>query len=93
MWSAPLVLASCKIFPYVVLGLVVVLGVCFRMSLCKLACSSARLCVVGVLSFLGTRSFGHVRSPLIGGSASVNVISGVLCPSTTPLAALSASSL
>ena len=78
MWSAPLVLASCKIFPYVVLWLVVVLGVCFRMSLCRLECMSARLCVLGVLSFLVSRIYGHVRSPLIGGSAFVNIISGVL---------------
>ena len=69
------------------------LGVRFRMSLCRLECRSARLCEVGVLSFFGTRSFGHVRNPLIGGSASVNMISGVLCPFTTPLAVVSASSL
>ena len=63
------------------------------MSLCKLACMSARLCVVGVLFLLASLTFGHVRSPLIGGSASVNIISGVFCPSTTPRAAESASSL
>ncbi len=37
--------------------------------------------------------WGHVLSPLIGGSASVNVMSGVLIPSTTLPAALFASSL
>ena len=47
----------------------------------------------GVLSLFVSRSFGHVRNPLIGGSASVNMISGVFCPSTTPRAAESASSL
>ena len=73
--------------------MVVVLGVCFRMSLCRLECRSARLCVEGVLSLFVSRSFGHVRSPLIGGSAYVNMISGVFCPSTTPRAAESASSL
>ena len=63
------------------------------MSLCRLECKSARLCVEGVLPLFVSRSFGHVRSPLIGGPASVNMISGVLCPSTTPRAAESASSL
>ena len=72
---------------------VVLLGVCFRMSLCRLECRSVRLCVVGALSFLVSRILGHVRSPLIGGSASVNILSGVFCPSTTPRAVVSASSL
>ena len=76
-----------------VLWRVMVLGVCLRMSLCRLEWRYARLCVVGVLSLLVPLSFGHARSPLIGGSASVNMMSGVLCPCTTPLAALSASSL
>ncbi len=47
----------------------------------------------GVLSLFVSRNLGHVRSPLIGGSAFVNMIYGVLCPSTTPRAAESASSL
>jgi hypothetical protein len=52
VWSDPVVLASCRIFPYMVLWRFVLLGVCFRMSLCRLGCRSVRLCVVGVLSFL-----------------------------------------
>jgi len=76
-----------------VLWRAVLLGVCVRISLCKLECRSAKLCVMGVLSFLIPRIWGHVLSPLIGGSASVNIMSGGLCPSTTPRAAVSASSL
>ncbi len=70
-----------------------VLGVCVRMSLCRLECRSARLCMLGAVSFLVPRICGHVLSPLIGGSASANVVSRVFCPSTTPRAAASASSL
>ncbi len=76
-----------------VLWHVVVLGVCVRMSLCKLEWRSARFCMLGVVSFLVPRICGHVLSPLIGGSASTNVMSGVFFPSTTPRAAASASSL
>ena len=76
-----------------VLWRVMLLGVCVRMSLCRLECRSARLCVLGVLSFLVPLIWGHVRSPLIGGSAYVNSMSGVFCPSTTPRAAASDSSL
>jgi len=72
---------------------VMLLGVCVRMSLCRLECRSARFCVLGVLSVLVPRIWGHVQSPLIGGFASVNIMSGVFCPSTTPRAAVSASSL
>ena len=36
------------------------LGVCVRMSLCRLECRSAKLCVLGVLSFLIPRIWGHV---------------------------------
>jgi hypothetical protein len=71
----------------------VVLGVCVRMSLCRLECRLARLCMLGDVSFLVPRIWGHVLSPLIGGSASVNVMSAVFCPSTTPRATVSASSL
>ncbi len=53
-----------------------VLGVCVRMSLRRLECRSARLCVLGDVSFLVPRIWGHVLSPLIGGSAYVNVMSG-----------------
>ena len=63
---------------------------CVRMSLCKLEWRSA-LCMLGVVSFFVPRISGHVLSPLIGGSASTNVMSGVFGPSTTPRAAASAS--
>ncbi len=69
------------------------LGVCVRMSLCKLECGSGRLCMLDGLSFFVPRNWGHVLSPLIGGSASANVMSGVMCHFTTPRAAVSASSL
>ncbi len=49
--------------------------------------------MVGVLSFLVSRIWDHVRSPLTGGSSSVNIMSGSFCPSTKPRAAMSASSL
>jgi hypothetical protein len=49
-----------------------VLGVCVRMSLCRLECRSARLCMLGDVSFLVTRILGHVLSPLISGFASAN---------------------
>jgi hypothetical protein len=60
-----------------VLWRVVVLGVCVRMSSCKLEWRSAKLCMMGVVSFLVPRIWGHVLSLFIGGSASVNVMSGV----------------
>ena len=76
-----------------VLWRVVLLGVCVRMSLCKLECRSARFCMLSGVSFFVSRIWGHVLSPLIGGSASVNVMSGVFCPSTTLRVAVSASSM
>ncbi len=76
-----------------VLWRVVVLGACAVMSLCRLECRSARLCMLGDVSFLIPHIWGHVLSPLIGGFASVHVMSGVFFPSTTPRAALSVSSL
>ena len=60
-----------------VLWYVVVLGVCVRMSLCKFEWKSARMCMLGVVTFLVPRICGHVISPLIGGFAYVNVMSGV----------------
>jgi len=63
------------------------------MSLCKLECRSARLYMLDGVSFLVPRIWEHVLSPLIGGFAYVNIMSGVLCPSTTMRAAVSASSL
>ena len=53
------------------------LGVRVRISLCRLECRSARLCMPGDASFLIPRIWGHVLSPLIGGFASVNVMPGV----------------
>jgi hypothetical protein len=55
-----------------------VLGVCVRMSLGKFEWRSAKLCMLGVVSFWVPCIWGHVLSPLMGGSASVNVVSGVL---------------
>ena len=72
---------------------VVVLDMCVRMSLCRLEYKSARLCMLGDVSFWVPRIWGHVLSPLIGGSASVNVMSAIFFPSTTPRAVVSASSL
>jgi len=48
---------------------------------------------LGVVSLLFYLIWGQDLSPLIGGSASVNVMSGVLCPSTTSRAVVSASSV
>ncbi len=70
-----------------------VLDVCVRMILRRLECSPANLVTFGVVSLLFLFIWGQVLSPPIGGSASVNVISGVLCPSTTSRAAVSALSL
>ena len=73
---------------------VMLLGVCVRMSLCKLECRSARLCMMDGVFFWVPRIWGHVRSPLIiCGFASVNIVSGALCPSTTLREVVSASSL
>ena len=76
-----------------VLWLVVVLDVCVRMSLRKLECKSASLVILGGVPFPFFRVWGQVLSPPTGGSASVNIMSGVLCPSTTLRAAVSVSSL
>ena len=69
------------------------LGVCVRMSLRRLECRSARLCMLDGVSFFVPRSWGHVLSPPIGGYAFVNIISGVMCPSMMLRAAIPASSL
>ncbi len=63
------------------------------MILRRLECRSANLVTLGIVSLLFLLIWGQVLSPPIGGSASVNVMSGVLCPSTTSRAAISASSL
>jgi hypothetical protein len=91
VWSDPVALASCKIWLYMVPWLVVVFDVCVRMSLRRLACKSASLVMLGVVPFPCFRVWGQVLSPPMGGSASVNIMSGVLCPSTTLRAAVSAS--
>ena len=66
---------------------------CVQMSLRRLECRSASLVVIDGVSLLVFRDWGQVLSPPTGGLASVNIISGVLCPSTTLRAGVSASSL
>jgi len=73
--------------------LVVVLDVRVRMSLRRLECKSASLVMLGGVPFPCFRVWGQVLSPPTGVSASVNMLSGVMCPSTTLRAAVSASSL
>ena len=70
-----------------------VLDVCARMILRRLEFRSANLVTLGGVSLLVLLIWGHVLSPPIGGSASVNIMSGVLCPSTTLRADVFASSL
>ena len=70
-----------------------VLDVCARVILRRLECRSGNLVTLGGVSVLALLIWGQVLSPPIGGSASVKVISGVLCPSTTVRAAVSALSL
>ncbi len=70
-----------------------VLDVCARMILRSLECRSANLVTLGGVSLLVILIWGQVLSPPIGGSTSVNVMSGVLCPSATLRAVVSASSL
>ena len=69
------------------------LEMCVRMILRRLESRSANLVTLGVVSLLFSFIWGQVLSPPIGGSASENVMSGVLRPSTTSRAAVSASSL
>ncbi len=56
--------------------LVVVLGVCDVISLCRLVCKPASLVKLGGESLLVFRICGHVLSPPKGGSASVHIMSG-----------------
>ncbi len=93
MWSEPLVLASFTICPYILLCRVMVLDVFVRMILRRLECRSANLVTLGGASFLVFLIWGQVLSPPRGGSASVNIMSGVLCPYTTLRAVVPASSL
>ncbi len=51
------------------------------------------LCMVSGLFGIVRRICGHVRRPPMGGSASVNMMSGGAVPSTTALATVSAVSL
>ena len=69
------------------------LDVCVRMSLRKLECKSASLVMIGGESLLVFRIRGQVLSPPTGGSALVNIMSGILYPSTTLRPHVSASSL
>ena len=73
--------------------LVVVLDVCVRMSLRRRVCRSANLVMLGGVSLPFYRIWGQVLSPPTCGSASVKIMSGVLRPSTTLRAVVSASSL
>ncbi len=73
--------------------LVAVLDVCVRISLHKLECKSAKLVMIGGVPFPLCRVWGQAQCPPTGGYASVNIMSGVVCPSTTLRAAVSASSL
>ncbi len=70
-----------------------VLDVYARMILRYLECKSANLVTLGGVSLLVLLIWGQVLRPPIGGSTSVNVMSSVLCPSTTLRADVSASSL
>ena len=72
---------------------VVVLDVCVRMSLRRLECRSANSDTLGDVSFLVFFVWGQVLNPPTGGSSSVNIMSGVLCPSTKLRAVVSASSM
>jgi hypothetical protein len=59
----------------------------------RLERKSASLVMVGGESLSVFRVWGEVLSPLTGGSASVNIMSSILCSSTTLRAVVSASSL
>ncbi len=63
--------------------LVMVLDVCVRISFRRLVCRSASLVELGGVSLVVYHICGHVLNPPIGRSAFVNIMSGVLCPSTT----------
>ena len=69
------------------------LDVCVQMSLRRLECKSANLATLGDVSFPYFRVWGQVLSPPTGWPASMNIMSGILCPSTTLRAVVSASSL
>ena len=73
--------------------LAVVLDVCVRMSLRRLQSKLAILDMLGGVPLPFVRVWGQVLSPPTGGFASVNIMSGGLCSSTTLCAVVSASSL
>jgi len=93
VWSDPVVLALCKIWLWMVPWVFEALFVCVRMSMRRLECSSASLVMLDGVSLLVIRVWDQVLSPPTGGSASVNIMSGDLCPSTTLRADVSASLL
>ena len=70
-----------------------VLDVCVRMSLRKLECKSASLVMLAGVFLLVFRVWDQVLSPPTVGSASVDIMSGDLCLSTTLRAVVYASSL
>ena len=70
-----------------------VLDVCVRIILRSMECRSANLVTLGGVSLPVLLIWGQVLSPPIGGSAAMNVMSGVLSPSTTLQAVVSASAL
>ena len=69
------------------------LNVCVRTSLHRLEFKSASLVMMDGVSFICFRVWGQVLSYLTGGSASLKIMSGFLCPCTTLRADVSASSL
>ena len=75
--------------PWLVMGF----EMCVRVSLRRLEYRSASLVMVGGESLLVVRIWGEVLSHYTDGSAYVNILSGVLCPSTTLRAVATASSL
>ncbi len=69
------------------------LSVCARMSLRRLQCRSASLVLLGGVSLLVFSYLGPGSKSPTDGFASTNMMSGDLCPSTTPRAVVSPSSL
>ena len=67
VWSDPVVLASYKIWMYIVPWRVVVLDSCVRMSLRRLECKSASLVMLGDVPLPVVLVWGEVISPSKGG--------------------------
>jgi len=67
-----------------------VLDVCVQMILRRLEYRSANLVTLGDVSLLVLLIWGQVLRPPISGSASVNIMSGFLCPATALRADVSA---